>query len=71
MWTGLLCAVAGRAGLVVPPAYGTGEFVEGVVFVAFLFFFVGPVEAEPVVFVDGSVSLRLMRGEGAGRRCQG
>jgi hypothetical protein len=58
---------------VVPPAYGPGEIVERVmfVFVVLMLFFVGLVEAEPVVFLAGTGSLLLMRGEGGERRCHG
>jgi len=67
----LFGAVAGGAWGVVPPAYGPGEIVERVVFVALMFFFVGLVEAEPVVFLVGAGTLLLMRGEGGAWSCHG
>jgi hypothetical protein len=69
----LFGAVAGWAWGVVPPAYGPGEIVERVVFVsvAYMLFFVGLVEAEPVVFLAGAGTLLLMRREGGAWSCHG
>jgi hypothetical protein len=69
---GLSGAVAGGAWAVMPPAYGLGRFVEGIAVVAGMLLSVGPVEAEPVVFVfGGAVALRFLRGGGGAWRCHG
>jgi len=61
----LLCAGACGAGVMAPPAYGLGKFVELLVLFAVMLFLVAPVETEPAVFVlGGAVALRLLPGEG-------
>jgi len=60
-----LCAGAGWAGVVVPPAYGLGKLVERIVLFAGMLLLMAPVETEPAVFLVGAVALRLLAGEGS------
>src|SRR5208337_4048784 len=70
METGLLCAGACWAGVVMPPANGLGKLVERLVFFLGVLLLVAPVEAEPaVIVVGGAIALRLLAGEGACYYC--
>ncbi len=65
METRSLCAGAGWAGVVMPPANGLGKLVERVVLFLVMLFLVAPMEAKPAVFVlVGAIALRLLPGEG-------
>jgi len=67
----LLCAGAGWAGAVMPPAYGLGEVVKMVVVTAFIVFLPGllvSVKPGPSAFVDGGGVLQFVPGESSDRR---
>lgn len=67
----LLCAGAGWAGGVMPPAYGLGEVVKMVVVTASIVFLPGllvSVKPGPSAFVGGGGVLRFVPGESSDRR---